>query len=112
MVAMTDLLELKPDDVLLEIGTGLGYQAAVLAELAGRVYSVKIIDELARRAIQRLKRQGYTNVEVRVGNGYAGWPKHAPFDNCWVHSSSRNQSRCGSLLALVLFFCGILFVAG
>ena len=70
MVAvMTDLLELKPDDVLLEIGTGLGYQAAVLAELAGRVYSVEIIDELAQRAIQRLKRQGYTNVEVRVGNG-------------------------------------------
>lgn len=80
MVAvMTDLLELKPDDVVLEIGTGLGYQAAVLAELAGRVYSVEIIDELAQRAIQRLKRQGYTNVEVRVDNGYAGWPKHAPF---------------------------------
>src|SRR5262245_56309047 len=57
MVAvMTDLLELKPDDVVLEIGTGLGYQAAVLAELAGRVYSVEIIDELAQRAIQRLKR--------------------------------------------------------
>jgi protein-L-isoaspartate(D-aspartate) O-methyltransferase len=85
MVAvMTDLLELKPDDVLLEIGTGLGYQAAVLAELAGRVYSVEIIDELAQRAIQRLKRQGYTNVEVRLGNGYAGWPKHAPFDKVIV----------------------------
>lgn len=75
MVAvMTDLLELKPDDAVLEIGTGLGYQAAVLAELAGRVYSVEIIDELAQRAIQRLKRQGYTNVEVRVGNGHTGWP--------------------------------------
>ncbi len=62
MVAvMTDLLEVKPDDVVLEIGTGLGYQAAVLAELAGTVYSVEIIDELAQRAIQRLKRQGYTN---------------------------------------------------
>ena len=70
MVAvMTDLLELKPDDVVLEIGTGLGYQAAVLAELAGRVYSVEIIDELGQRAIQRLKRQGYSNVEVRIGNG-------------------------------------------
>ena len=77
---MTDLLELKPDDVVLEIGTGLGYQAAVLAELAGRVYSVEIIDELAQRAVQRLKRQGYINVEVRVGNGYFGWPEHAPFD--------------------------------
>jgi protein-L-isoaspartate(D-aspartate) O-methyltransferase len=66
MVAvMTDLLELKPSDVLLEIGTGLGYQAAVLAELAGRVYSVEIIDELAQRAIQRLKRQGLaTPVEL------------------------------------------------
>src|ERR1700731_3826144 len=81
MVAvMTDLLELKPDDVVLEIGTGLGYQAAVLAELAGRVYSVEIIDELAQRAVQRLTRQGYINVEVRVGNGYFGWPEHAPFD--------------------------------
>ena len=85
MVAvMTDLLELKSDDVVLEIGTGLGYQAAVLAELAGRVYSVEIIDELAQRAVQRLKRQGYTNIEVRVGNGYSGWPEHAPFDKVIV----------------------------
>ncbi len=85
MVAvMTDLLQLKPDDVVLEIGTGLGYQAAVLAELAGRVYSVEIIDELAQRAVQRLKRQGYTNIEVRVGNGYSGWPEHAPFDKLIV----------------------------
>jgi len=85
MVAvMTDLLELKPVDVVLEIGTGLGYQAAVLAELAGRVYSVEIIEELAQRAAQRLKRQGYTNVEVRVGNGYSGWPEHAPFDKVIV----------------------------
>ena len=85
MVAvMTDLLELKPDDALLEIGTGLGYQCAVLAELASRVYSVEIIDELAQRAIRRLKQQGYTNVEVRIGNGYAGWPEHAPFDKVMV----------------------------
>jgi protein-L-isoaspartate(D-aspartate) O-methyltransferase len=84
VAVMTDLLELKPDDVVLEIGTGLGYQAAVLAELAGRVYSVEIIDELAQRAVQRLKRQGYTNIEVRVGNGYFGWPEHAPFDKVIV----------------------------
>ena len=85
MVAvMTDLLELKPDDVVLEIGTGLGYQAAVLAELAGRVYSVESIEELAQRAVQRLKRAGYTNIEVRVGNGYFGWPEHAPFDKVIV----------------------------
>ncbi len=81
MVAvMTDLLELKPEDVVLEIGTGLGDQAAVLAELAGKVYSVEIIEELAKQAVQRLKRQGYTNVAVRIGNGYSGWPEHAPFD--------------------------------
>jgi protein-L-isoaspartate(D-aspartate) O-methyltransferase len=84
VAVMTDLLELKADDVVLEIGTGLGYQAAVLAELAGRVYSVEIIDELAQRAAQRLKRQGYTNIEVRVGNGYSGWPEHAPFDKVIV----------------------------
>jgi protein-L-isoaspartate(D-aspartate) O-methyltransferase len=70
MVAvMTDLLELKPDDVVLEIGTGLGYQSAILAELASKVYTVEIIDELAQRAEQRLKREGYTNVEVCVGHG-------------------------------------------
>src|ERR1700739_3652252 len=67
MVAvMTDLLELQPDDVVLEIGTGLGYQSAVLAELAGKVYSVEIIEELAQRAVQRLKLEGYANVEVHV----------------------------------------------
>jgi len=85
MVAvMTDLLELKSNDAVLEIGTGLGYQSAVLAELAGRVYSIEIIDELAQRAAQRLKRQGYTNVEIRVANGYLGWPEHAPFDKVIV----------------------------
>jgi len=85
MVAvMTDLLELKSDDVVLEIGTGLGYQSAVLAELAGSVYTVEIIDELAQRAVQRLKREGYTNIEVRIGNGYFGWPEHAPFDKVIV----------------------------
>jgi protein-L-isoaspartate(D-aspartate) O-methyltransferase len=85
MVAvMTDLLELKPNDAVLEIGTGLGYQAAVLAELSDKVYSVEIIDELAQRAVQRLKRQGFTNVAVRVGNGYSGWPEHAPFDKVIV----------------------------
>jgi protein-L-isoaspartate(D-aspartate) O-methyltransferase len=108
MVAvMTDLLELKPDDVLLEIGTGLGYQAAVLAELADKVYSVEIIDELAQRAIQRLKRQGYSNVEVRIGNGYAGWPEHAPFDKVIVTAapdlippSLINQLRAGGRMVI------------
>jgi protein-L-isoaspartate(D-aspartate) O-methyltransferase len=107
MVAvMTDLLELKPDDAVLEIGTGLGYQAAVLAELAGRVYSVEIIDELAQQAIQRLKRQGYT-VEVRVGNGHTGWPKHAPFDKVIVTAAPDlipppliNQLRAGGRMVI------------
>ena len=85
MVAvMTDLLDVQPNDVVLEIGTGLGYQAAVLAELSRRVHSVEIIEELARRATQRLKRQGYANVEIRVGNGCSGWPQHAPFDKVIV----------------------------
>jgi protein-L-isoaspartate(D-aspartate) O-methyltransferase len=85
MVAvMTDLLAVKPDDAVLEIGTGLGYQSAVLADLAERVYTVEIIDELAQRAVQRLKREGYTKIEVRVGNGYFGWPEHAPFDKVIV----------------------------
>jgi protein-L-isoaspartate(D-aspartate) O-methyltransferase len=88
MVAvMTDLLAVRPDDAVLEIGTGLGYQSAVLAELADRVYTVEIIDELAQRAVQRLKQEGYTNVEVRVGNGYFGWPEHAPFDKVIVTAS-------------------------
>ena len=85
MVAvMTDLLELKAEDVVLEIGAGLGYQSALLAELAGKVYTVEIIDELAQRSVQRLKREGYTTIEVRVGNGYFGWPEHAPFDKVIV----------------------------
>ena len=84
VAVMTDLLELRPDDVVLEVGTGLGYQTAVLAELAGRVYSVEIIEELAQRTVQRLKEQGYANIAVRVGNGYFGWPEHAPFDKVIV----------------------------
>jgi len=77
---MTDLLQLGPDDTVLEIGTGLGYQAAILAQLARKVYSVEIIEELAAQAKRRLGRRGYANVEIRVGNGYHGWPEHAPFD--------------------------------
>jgi protein-L-isoaspartate(D-aspartate) O-methyltransferase len=81
---MTDLLDLKPTDVVLEIGTGLGYQSAILAEFAQHVYSIELIEELAREARKRLARQAYTNVEIRVGDGRAGWPAHAPFDKIIV----------------------------
>ena len=81
---MTDLLDLQPSDIVLEIGTGLGYQTAVLAELATRVYSIELIEELAADARRRLARQGYSNVEVRSGDGRAGWPEHAPFDKIIV----------------------------
>lgn len=81
---MTDLLDIGADDAVLEIGTGLGYQAAILAQLARKVYSIEIIEELARQAKQRLHRQGCTNVEVRIANGYHGWSEHAPFDKVIV----------------------------
>ncbi len=77
---MTDLLALEPDYRVLEIGTGLGYQAAVLAELVETVYSVEVIEELAAAARTRLSGLGYDNVVTKVGNGYYGWPEHAPFD--------------------------------
>ena len=81
---MTDLLELGPTDVVLEIGTGLGYQAAILGQLARKVYSMEIIEELAQGAKQRLARQGAGNVEIRIGNGYHGWSEHGPFDKIIV----------------------------
>jgi protein-L-isoaspartate(D-aspartate) O-methyltransferase len=81
---MTDLLDVNATDVVLEIGTGLGYQAAILAKLARKVYSVEIIEELAQQAEQRLGRLGYTNIELKIGNGYYGWPEHAPFDKIIV----------------------------
>jgi protein-L-isoaspartate(D-aspartate) O-methyltransferase len=77
---MTDLLEPEAGDVVLEIGTGSGYQAAVLAELVERVYSIEIIEPLANEASARLRRLGYDNVETRLGDGYFGWEEHAPFD--------------------------------
>jgi len=84
VAVMTDLLDLRPTDTVLEIGTGLGYQSAILAELAQHVYSIEIIEELAAQARQRLARQGYVNVDIRIGNGAAGWPEHAPFDKVMV----------------------------
>lgn len=77
---MTDLLRVEPEHTVLEIGTGSGYQAAVLAELARQVYSIEIVPELTKIATERLKRLGYAKVETKTGDGYFGWPEHAPFD--------------------------------
>ena len=81
---MTDLLDVRPSDRVLDVGTGLGYQAAVLSRLATRVYSVEIIEELASSAARRLFEQGCDNVEVRAGDGSTGWTEHAPFDRILV----------------------------
>lgn len=77
---MTDLMRLEPDDKVLEIGTGSGYQAAVLGELVADVYSVEIVEPLGRQAAEVLGRLGYDNVHTRIGDGYKGWPEHAPYD--------------------------------
>ena len=77
---MTDLMQVGADDRVLEIGTGSGYQAAILAELGASVYSVEIIEELGKEAAGRLQALGHRNVETRVGDGYYGWPEAAPFD--------------------------------
>lgn len=77
---MTDLAEVGPDSVVLEIGTGSGYQAAVLAEIVDHVYTIEIVETLGRRATDTLARLGYDNVDVRIGDGYQGWPEFAPFD--------------------------------
>jgi protein-L-isoaspartate(D-aspartate) O-methyltransferase len=85
---MTQLLELTPDSRVLEIGTGSGYQAAVLAEMAGEVHTVEVVPELAELAAQRLARLGYRNVQVHGGNGRLGWPEAAPFDAILVAAGS------------------------
>ncbi len=81
---MTEALEPRPTDRVLEIGTGSGYQAAVLAELVRHVYTIEIIEELAVSAKNRLEGLDYTNITVRHGDGYEGWPEHAPFDRIIV----------------------------
>ena len=81
---MTEVLRLKPTSRVLEVGTGSGYQAAVLGKVAGQVYTVEILAPLAESARKTLASLGYTNVHVRVGDGFAGWPEHAPFDAIMV----------------------------
>ena len=87
---MTDLIDPRPDANVLEIGAGSGYQAAVLSRLVKRVHTLEIIEELAHEAAQRLQRLGYANVEVGTGNGWLGWPEHAPYDAILVAAAARS----------------------
>ena len=88
VAVMTDLLAPLPTDSVLEVGTGLGYQTAILARLAGRVWSVEVVEELALEAEARLARLGYPNVDIRVGDGSRGWAEHAPFDKILVAAAA------------------------
>ncbi len=89
VAAMTELLALPSDAKVLEVGTGSGYQAAVLAELAQEVYSIEIVDALAERAQEALAAAGYERVQVKVGDGFDGWPEAAPFDGIIVTAAPR-----------------------
>jgi protein-L-isoaspartate(D-aspartate) O-methyltransferase len=88
VAVMTDLLGVDRDDVVLEVGTGSGYQTAILAQLGQHVYTMEIIQELADEARERLQRLGYTNISTRVGDGYYGWEEHAPFDAIMVTAAA------------------------
>ena len=87
---MTQLLDVQPDDRILEIGTGSGYQAAILGELSAHVYSIEIVPELSARASRTLKELGYDHIKVKTGDGYLGWPEHAPFDKIIVTCSPKD----------------------
>jgi protein-L-isoaspartate(D-aspartate) O-methyltransferase len=80
VAVMTEKLDPKPTDRILEIGTGSGYQAAILGELAAEVYTIEIVAPLGKRAEATLQRLGYKNIHVKIGDGYQGWPEHAPYD--------------------------------
>jgi len=104
---MTELLAPRKEDRVLEIGTGSGYQAAVLSRLVQQVYTIELLEELAVSARQRLRRLGYANVEVRAGDGYAGWPEQAPFDKIIVTAAPEsipqallNQLKPGGLMVV------------
>ena len=104
---MSEALRLEPTHRVLEIGTGSGYQAAVLGELAGEVYTIEIIPELAENARKTLIENGYANVTVRTGNGYLGWPEHAPYDRIMVTAAPDavppalvEQLKVGGLMAI------------
>jgi len=88
VAVMTDLLDVDKDDRVLEVGTGSGYQAAILAELVQHVYSMEIIPALAEEVRERLQQLGYTNITLRLGDGYYGWEEHAPFDAIMVTAAA------------------------
>ena len=90
---MSQVLDLQPEDRVLEIGTGSGYQAAVLGELAGEVYTIEIVEPLGEAARQLLKSLGYENVQVRIGDGYGGWPEQAPFDKIMLTAAPEEVPR-------------------
>ena len=92
VAVMTDLLAPRPHEAVLEVGTGLGYQTAVLARLARQVWSVEIVEELALEAEARLRRLGYANVGIRVGDGSRGWAEHAPFDKILVTAAAERDA--------------------
>ena len=104
---MTQALDVQPEHRVLEIGTGSGYQAAVLAALAKEVYTIEIVTPLAEQARERLPALGYRNVQVRTGNGYLGWPEHAPYDRVMVTAAPDHvpdallkQLKIGGLMAI------------
>jgi len=99
VAVMTDMLEPRAGDRVLEIGTGCGYQTAVLAELVARVYSIEVVRELGTAAAGRLRRLGYENVELRIGDGALGWPEEAPFDGIIVTAAAASvpQTLVGQL---------------
>ena len=110
---MTDFLEPQSGDVMLEVGTGSGYQAAVLAGLIKQVYSIEIIPQLAASAGTVLQRLGYDNVQVKAGDGYLGWPEHAPFDGIIVTAAANDipppliqQLKAGAKLVIPLASAG------
>jgi protein-L-isoaspartate(D-aspartate) O-methyltransferase len=104
---MTEALRVSPDHRVLEIGTGSGYQAAILGRLVKEVYTMEIVAPLAERAAATLKELGYSNVRVRAGNGYLGWPEHAPYDRIIVTAAPEEvppaligQLKVGGLMAI------------
>jgi protein-L-isoaspartate(D-aspartate) O-methyltransferase len=104
---MSQELEVEPHHRVLEIGTGSGYQAAILAELARKVYTIEIVAPLAEQARKTLEELGYKNVRIKTGNGYLGWPEHAPYDRVMVTAAPDavprplvEQLRIGGLMAI------------